>query len=112
MGCLAGTLDMKPLRIILYALLIALAAYLWLSARACPVPVRQKAGVVSHPLEVADPVVIPEILGTATEFEQPVALAEPVRPVQPLEERGDAMLFEASALEGTPFDQAVVRPFE
>lgn len=45
-------------------------------------------------------------------MEPPVAEPEPLRPVQPLEERGDAMLFEASALEGTPFDQAVVRPFE
>ena len=33
-------------------------------------------------------------------------------PVQPLEERGDAMLFEIGALTGTPFDQAITTPFD
>ena len=42
----------------------------------------------------------------------PVAVEEPKQPVQSLEERGDAMLFEMDALQGTPFDQAVVMPFE
>jgi len=42
----------------------------------------------------------------------PVATEEPKRPVQSLEERGDAMLFEGAALQGTPFDEAVVMPFE
>ena len=35
-----------------------------------------------------------------------------VEPVQTLEERGDAMLFEAQALMDTPFDQAITMPFD
>jgi hypothetical protein len=45
-------------------------------------------------------------------IDAPAAVEEPKQPVQSLEERGDAMLFEMEALEGTPFDQAVVMPFE
>jgi hypothetical protein len=45
-------------------------------------------------------------------IDAPVAVEEPKQPVQSLEERGDAMLFEMEALQGTPFDQAVVMPFE
>ncbi|MDF7826422.1 hypothetical protein P4B35_20500 [Pontiellaceae bacterium B12227] len=33
-------------------------------------------------------------------------------PVQPIEERGDAMLFEADALASMPFNLAVVMPFD
>jgi hypothetical protein len=33
-------------------------------------------------------------------------------PVQPQEERGDAMLFEIDALQHTPFDEAIVKPFD
>jgi hypothetical protein len=33
-------------------------------------------------------------------------------PVQPLEERGDAMLFEIEALRNMPFDEAIVTPFD
>jgi len=42
----------------------------------------------------------------------PVAVEEPKTPVQPLEERGDAMLFECEALFDSPFDQAIVMPFD
>lgn len=45
-----------------------------------------------------------------------VYVPEPVREaqqaVQSVEDRGDAMLFEMDALQGTPFDQAVVMPFD
>jgi len=34
------------------------------------------------------------------------------KPVQPLEERGDAMLFEIEALQNTPFDEAIVKPYD
>ena len=34
------------------------------------------------------------------------------QPVETLEQRGDAMLFEIDALQGTPFDTAVVKPFD
>ncbi|MDZ8118370.1 hypothetical protein [Pontiella agarivorans] len=43
---------------------------------------------------------------------EPESVKQPVRPVQPLEERTDDMLFEADALSFLPFDDAVVRPFE
>ena len=52
---------------------------------------------------------VPEVLEAVV---APVAIAEPKRPVQVLEERGDAMLFEGAALQGTPFDKAVVMPFD
>jgi hypothetical protein len=43
----------------------------------------------------------------------PLPSAEAARPpVQTVEERGDALLFESEALFGTPFDQAVLMPFE
>ena len=43
----------------------------------------------------------------------PAAAPEAARPpVQPVEERGDALLFESEALFGTPFDQSVVMPFD
>lgn len=34
------------------------------------------------------------------------------KPVQTLEERGDAMIFEGQALLDTPFDQAITMPFD
>lgn len=40
----------------------------------------------------------------------PAELPQP--PVQTIEERGDAMLFEAEALSFLPFDQAVTMPFD
>ncbi len=42
----------------------------------------------------------------------PVAVAVEKPPVQPLEERGDAMLFEIDTLQNSPFDDAVTRPFD
>ncbi len=33
-------------------------------------------------------------------------------PVQPMEERGDAMLSEIDMLGGTPFDQSITMPFD
>ena len=106
---------MKPRRLILYVLLIALAACLWRVARFQAEPVRQDAEPVAvyQPLEAIAPTVAPVSPPTESRsVEPPIAGIEPGRPVQNLEERGDAMLFEASALEGTPFDQAVVMPFE
>lgn len=37
---------------------------------------------------------------------------EPKPPVQSLEENGGSMLFEVAALQGTPFAQSVVMPFD
>jgi hypothetical protein len=58
---------------------------------------------------IVEPVVQPQ---EPRPVASPIATLEPQRPVQTLDERGDAMLFEATALSGTPFDKAVVMPFE
>ena len=87
---------MKAVRIIpiLSLFAVASAAYVWLrtSPEAPPVP---------------ESVAIPG--------EQHATNQAPVEahvPVQPLEERGDAMLFEIEALQNTPFDEAIVTPFD
>jgi hypothetical protein len=75
----------------------AAAAYVWLR-------------FVPEIPSAAEPVALPgrEPAGSITNQAPPDA---PV-PVQPLEERGDAMLFEIDALQNTPFDEAVVQPFD
>ena len=101
---------MKPIHIVLSLLLIACAILVWLSTRSDPAVA--EPGVL-QPLEEtilqAEPSPSPE---ASRLIDTPVAAEEPKRPVQPLEERGDAMLFEVDALQGTPFGQAVVMPFE
>ena len=95
---------MKAVRIIFILSLVAVAsaAYVWL-----------RPPSENHP--VPEPVVIPgeqqvvvPLAVTATNE----APKETNVPVQPLEERGDAMLFEIDALQNTPFDEAIVKPFE
>lgn len=62
-------------------------------------------------LEETPPPVEPVVVHAVESGEspEPVAVATPV---QSLEERGDAMLFEIDALGGTPFDRAVTMPFD
>jgi hypothetical protein len=110
-------MDMKPLLINLCVLLVALAVYLWISIHvpALPVPPMQETVEVQvfQPLEAAAPVAEPVFQPLEPRpVVPPVVVIEPKRPVQTLEERGDAMLFEAGALGGTPFDQAVTMPFD
>lgn len=114
-GFIRPALAMKPLRFILYVLLIVLAACLWRFTCFQEEPVRQDVEPVAvfQSLEATAPTVVPVVPPEESRsVVPPIAGVEPERPVQTLEERGDAMLFEASALEGTPFDQAVVMPFE
>ncbi len=90
---------MKAARIIPVLLLFAAAsaAYVWL--RTSP-----------ETPSVPEPVAMP-----GEQQVVPVTNQVPVDahvPVQPLEERGDAMLFEIDALQNTPFDEAIVMPFE
>ena len=67
---------------------------------------------VFQPMEVSPPVPEPFVVVEAPcVVEVPETIEEPKTPVQPIEERGDAMLFESEALFGTPFDRAVVIPF-
>jgi hypothetical protein len=58
---------------------------------------------------------VPEVHPISVEPTVVQAVPEPAaaqHPVQMIEQRGDAMLFEAQALLDTPFDQAIVMPFE
>lgn len=57
------------------------------------------------PIE-ADPVVQPVEKQCTSDLE------EFHTPVEPVEGRGDAMLFEIDALQGTPFDQEIISPFD
>ena len=95
---------MKVARIVPILLLFAVAsaAYVWL---------RSSPETAFAPEPVAMPgeqqAVVP-LAGPATN-DVPVDAKEPV---QPLEERGDAMLFEIDALQNTPFDESITMPFE
>ncbi|MEN7972387.1 MAG: hypothetical protein ABFR47_00985 [Verrucomicrobiota bacterium] len=65
----------------------------------------------------ADASVKPETIGQpgenpSAENEDSNISVVPKQPVQPIEERGDAMLFECEALVGTPFDQEITMPFD
>ena len=95
---------MKTVQVIIILLLFAAAsaAYVWLR----PAP-ETSAG--------------PESVGMPDRQQADVRAAEPStnsvpveasEAVQPLGERGDAMLFEADALQHTPFDESIVQPFD
>lgn len=97
---------MKATRIvtILLLLVIATAAYVMLDDPPPPAP------ELAPPVEALpeEPIVRSYIVTTNTRSVK----EEAKEPVQPLEERGDAMLFEIDALQDTPFDQGVTRPFD
>jgi hypothetical protein len=58
-----------------------------------------------RPAAAPEPAVIPP--------PEPASASEAARPpVQPVEERQDALLFESEALFGTPFGQSAVMPFD
>ena len=90
---------MKAIRIVLILLLFATAsaAYVWL----------RSFSETPSGTETA----MPNGRQTVDRMEMSVTNEAPV-PVQPLEERGDAMLFEVEALQNTPFDDAIVKPFD
>ena len=91
---------MKAVRIIPILLLFAAAsaAYVWL---------RSAPDISSVP----EPVAMPDGQQTFAPVTNEAPVEAPV-PVHPLEERGDAMLFEIDALQNTPFDEAIVTPFD
>lgn len=102
---------MKILRIILWVLLFVCAV----------ATLRRKSGDTTAAVEPS-PKASQSMLATEAEAE-PFAASIPVAtnaippievqvPVQPIEERGDAMLYEIDALQGTPFDKAVTQPFD
>ena len=109
---------MKAVRIALFSSLIACTGGLYWTQQSIPVATLEAVPValVEQPVifqsleetvSVAEPIVPP--LEVVRGVETPV---EVKTPVQPLEERGDAMLFEIEALAGTPFDQAILMPFD
>jgi hypothetical protein len=101
---------MKTIPIVLSLLLIVCAILLWISARADPAMAESTSfQSLEETVLHAEPSTLPE---APRLIDAPVAVEEPKQPVQSLEERGDAMLFEIDTLQGTPFDQAVVMPFE
>ncbi len=104
----AHYLPMKASRINFILLSISLVTLIYM------LPLRPSVGVPSGQAleesalsaEPIPPEEMPRLI------EAPVAIEEPKIPIQSLEERGDALLFESEALFGTPFDQAVVMPFD
>ena len=91
---------MKAVRIIPVLLLFAAvaAAYVWLHS---------SPETSSMPKPIAMPGGQPAVAPATNQ-----APADAKVPVQPLEERGDAMLFEIDALQNMPFDEAIVTPFD
>jgi hypothetical protein len=95
---------MKAVRIvpILSLFAVASAAYVWLHSSpeisSLPEPIAMPGGQQA----------VVRMAGPATNE----ASVEEKVPVQLLEERGDAMLFEIDALQNTPFDEAIVAPFD
>ncbi len=100
---------MKLGRIVLNLLLITLLVFVWRSLLSS-----SSDGEESQPSE--EIVLSPEpILSQENPLQATasVVIDEPEQPpVQSVEERGDALLFEIDALGGTPFDQSILMPFE
>ena len=73
------------------------------------VPAPQESVLKAVSKEAEDPVAEPAEVAPVVE----VAVETPFfEPVQTLDERGDAVLFEAQALMDTPFDQSITMPFD
>lgn len=97
---------MGTVRIVLIILLIATASFVAMMRRPAPEIVSDHAAVISVSAPSESVIAVqPSPLKTNV---APVAVEVPV---QPIEDRGDAMLFEADALGNTPFDQEIVTPF-
>ena len=100
---------MKRTSLILFGLLIMTAIAAWLIMM--PSGLEPKAE--SHQfLKEAPAVPDPLISSLPAEIDSVEVVEESLSPVQTLEERGDALLFEIDALQAMPFDQAIVSPFE
>jgi len=97
--------NMKAIHIIPILLLFAAAsaAFVWMRSSPDTSSAPERIVLPDEPPPVAVRMVV-----SATN-EAPV---EAQVPVQPLEERGDAMLFEIDALQNTPFDEEIVKPFD
>lgn len=100
----------KPIHIVISLLLAITALLVWMSTRPAPAVVKSE---VLQPVQETACSAEPVAEEVSLILVEPVAVAkEPKQPVQSVEERGDAMLFEIDALQAMPFDQAVVMPFD
>ena len=102
---------MKVLRVIPIVLLVGVATTILLfrsprSAETVAQPVAETPQPMEPAVLVSEPVVVSASVQTA---EVPVEVRQPV---QPLEERGDAMLSEIAELHGTPFGPEITMPFD
>lgn len=64
-----------------------------------------------HPMLEGEPVMVQDITPPVVQKTNE-AVAVQQQPVQSVEERGDAMLFEIDAMQNTPFDQSITMPFD
>lgn len=100
---------MKALRIALVLSSVAAVSAAYVLLRSAPQPEAAVTPVESVEVPKTNPVKVMQSNDVAVLPEEPVPSEEPV---QPLEERGDAMLFEIDALQNMPFDQSVTMPFD
>ena len=104
---------MKMGRILLMLLFIAALALIVATPQLRPDQVLV-VSTVEEPPPLEEPVlpVEPSVAAPPQPIETSVAVVELKRLVQPLEERGDSMLFESEELFGMPFDLAITMPFD
>jgi len=106
---------MKASRILSLLLFLAATALVvasrqWSSGQELVAPATAVLQPLKEPVLAVEPS-LPEEMPRMVEA-PPVAIEEPKTPVQPLEGRRDAMLFECEALFDSPFGQAIVMPFD
>lgn len=99
---------MKAVHIVLFLLLAAAAPAAYFLFKPVAPPECETPAPLAAPVDQES--VPPETVTTISESNLTVVAAD--EPVVPLEERGDAMLFEIDALQNSPFDDAILRPFD
>ena len=100
---------MKAMHII-YGLILILALCFAFMRKDTP-SVEPVPEAAARPLVERKTTLIHEAPSTSVRRAIAIAVAEQ-QPVQPVEERGDAMLFEIEALHHMPFDQEITMPFD
>ena len=103
---------MKAVHILFILLLLtgASAAYIWLQSPEPPLPELEQRSEAAPAIQ--PPPVLEEVAEPAVMPSNAVAEAVVQERIQPIEERGDAMLFEIDALQHMPFDQSITTPFD
>ena len=101
---------MRALHIALYGTLAVSTVGLLLLRDPAPIPASEQSAAQFQAFETPVPEAAPVISGVQVSAVSEVEKVQ--KPVQTIEERGDAMLFEGQALLDMPFDQAIVMPFD